>query len=78
MTIEYQAIVLGPGEGKTISAMGVELIYKAVGAETGGQYFCMEYKAPANWSGPPKHIHSKTDSVAPWGCVSCTSWRAGL
>ena len=63
MTADHRAIVLGPGEGKRLSMMGVELTFKAVGAETGGAYFCMEYQGPAGWAGPPKHVHSKMEEL---------------
>ena len=63
MTADHRAIVLGPGEGKKLSMTGVELTYKAVGSETSGAFFCMEYQCPAGWAGPPKHVHSKTDEV---------------
>ena len=36
MSLDYRSIVLGPGEGKAVSTLGVELCYKAVGEETGG------------------------------------------
>ena len=71
MTVEYSTIVLGPGEGKVISQMGIEFTYKAVGSETGGAYFCMEYRAPAGWAGPPKHVHNNMEEVFYW-------WRETL
>ena len=61
MTVE--AIVLGPGEGKSMSTLGVELVFKAVGAQTGGSYFAMEYTCPGGWAGPPKHVHGGAEEA---------------
>ncbi len=63
MTAEYPEIILAPDAGRKVSALGVDMVFKAVSAETGGSYFCMEYLAPQGWAGPPKHLHSKTDEV---------------
>ena len=63
MTDSSKAIALGPGEGEKMSAMGVDLTYKAVSADNGGPYFCMEYGAPPGWAGPPKHVHNNMDEV---------------
>ena len=45
------------------------MVYKAVGDQNGGSFFCMEYKAPPGWAGPPKHVHGKTE-VAPAAVVA--------
>ena len=63
MSLEYRSIVLGPGEGrlKAMPGIGVEVVHKAVGAETGGAYFLTEYKAPPGWAGPPMHVHNSME-----------------
>jgi mannose-6-phosphate isomerase-like protein (cupin superfamily) len=63
MSAEYQTIVLEPGQGKMVSTMGINYIFKAVTEETGGQYFCMEGEFPPDLAGPPKHIHRKMEEV---------------
>jgi mannose-6-phosphate isomerase-like protein (cupin superfamily) len=58
-----EIIVLGPGEGKTVSVLGDQYTFKAVGRETGGAYGLVEITAPAASSGPPPHIHEGEDEA---------------
>lgn len=50
-------ILLAPGGGQAFNALGVSLTLKTTGADSGGQWFVMEYAAPPNFSGPPPHWH---------------------
>ena len=48
-------IVLGPGEGETVSSSGVQITFKAVSADTRGGYGLWEDVVAGE--GPPPHIH---------------------
>ncbi len=50
-------ILLAPGGGQVFNAQGVSLTLKTTGADSGGQWFVMEYAAPPNFPGPPLHWH---------------------
>jgi len=63
MTAYPRAIVLQPGEGKTVSVLGDQITYKAVGADTGGAYGLVEATAPDGSAGPPPHIHHTEDEA---------------
>lgn len=58
-----ELIVLGPGEGKTVSLLGGRYTYKAVGRDTGGHYGLVELTAPAGSLGPPPHIHESEEEA---------------
>jgi quercetin dioxygenase-like cupin family protein len=58
-----ELIVLGPGEGRTVSLMGGRYTYKAVGRETGSRYGLVEFTAPAGSPGPPPHIHETEEEA---------------
>jgi quercetin dioxygenase-like cupin family protein len=52
-----QAIVRGPGEGRTrLVGGGDHVTYKVRSAETGGAYFCFEVSTTPG-VGPPLHAH---------------------
>lgn len=63
MTGFARAIVLQPGEGKTVSVLGDQYTYKMVGEDTGGAYGLVETTAPAGSAGPPPHIHQTEDEA---------------
>ena len=63
MTAYPRTIVLPPREGKTVSVLGDQYTYKAVGADTGGAYGLVETTAPAGSAGPPPHIHHMEDEA---------------
>jgi len=56
-------IVLQPGEGKTVSVLGDQYTYKAVGEQTGGAYGLVVTTAPPGSSGPPPHLHRTEDEA---------------
>jgi quercetin dioxygenase-like cupin family protein len=58
-----ELIVLGPGEGKTVSVLGDRYTYKAVGRDTGGRYGLVEVTAPAGAPGPPPHVHESEEEA---------------
>ena len=58
-----ELIVLGPGEGKTVSLLGGKYTYKAVGRDTDGHYGLVEFTAPAGSPGPPPHIHEREEEA---------------
>ena len=68
MTVEHVGIELAPDEGKKVSAMGVDMVFKAVSEETGGACFCMEYPHPRD--GPDR---PSTSTARPTKCS--TSWK---
>ena len=57
------SIILQPGEGKALSAMGVQMTFKAVSEDTGGSFAFFEYTAPPGFGGPPPHIHRRMIEV---------------
>ena len=63
MTFHERAIVLQPGEGKTVSVLGDRYTYKAVGEQTGGAYGVVETTVAAPSAGPPPHIHHGEDEA---------------
>ncbi len=54
------AIVLGPGEGRRLEARGSEMLFKAVGATTGGRFSLMDRTLPPGGRMPPPHRHPAT------------------
>jgi quercetin dioxygenase-like cupin family protein len=61
MSFPHGEIVLGAGEGKTISVMGESYIYKAAKEETRGAYALIEHTVAAG--GPPPHIHATEEEA---------------
>ena len=57
MSKEGGKVVLGPGEGRTISTLGSTIGFKAVTEDTGGRYSLIEYTAGPEFTGPAPHIH---------------------
>ena len=57
------AIVLMPGGGETVSGLGVTMAFKTVGAQSGGQWLALEYTAPPQFAGPPRHWHKVTTEI---------------
>jgi quercetin dioxygenase-like cupin family protein len=58
-----ELILLGPGEGKTVTLRGDTYTYKAVGRDTGGHYGLVEITAPPGTPGPPPHIHEAEEEA---------------
>jgi mannose-6-phosphate isomerase-like protein (cupin superfamily) len=58
-----EIILLGPGEGNTVSVLGDKYIFKAASKDTGGAYGLWEMTAPAAAPGPPPHIHEREDEA---------------
>lgn len=56
------ATVVQPGEGRTISAFGNEILFKLTGQETGGRLVLGLATAPPG-SGAPLHVHEAEDEV---------------
>ncbi len=63
MSTQAKSIVLGPGEGKTVSAMSNEVTFKAVSEETGGAYALIEYKAAPKFAGNPRSIQRDRETA---------------
>ena len=49
--------VVGPGEGHQLTARGSAMAFKAVAAQTGGDFSLMERTVPAGARMPPAHRH---------------------
>ena len=60
---ELKPLLLAPGEGQTVGALGVTLTFKIAGAETGGRWLVAEYTAPPQLDGPPPHVHKTTTEI---------------
>jgi quercetin dioxygenase-like cupin family protein len=61
MSFDHRAIVLGAGEGKTISVLGDSYTYKAAKEDTGGAYALIEHTVTGN--GPPPHVHTAEEEA---------------
>ena len=49
--------VIGPGQGRILNARGSVLAFKAVAAQTDGDFSLMERTVPAGGRRPPAHRH---------------------
>ena len=65
MSFDHGAIVLGAGQGKTISVWGASYTYKAAKEDTGGAYALIEHTVVGD--GPPPHIHCRGRSFLRFG-----------
>lgn len=54
-------ILLGPGEGTHRAVSGFEATFKVVDADTGGSHAVIETTIPADFAGPPPHVHRAMD-----------------
>ncbi len=63
MSIGAGGIVLGPGQGKTITTLGSRMGYKATSEDTGGLYGLVEYTAGPEFTGPPPHVHPEMEEA---------------
>jgi len=61
MSLGQGRVVLGTGEGKTISVLGDSYTYKATKEETGGAYALIEVTIVGD--GPPPHIHATKEEA---------------
>ena len=61
MSFRHGGIVLGAGEGKTISVLGASYTYKAAKEETRGAYALIEHTVVGD--GPPPHIHAAEEEA---------------
>jgi quercetin dioxygenase-like cupin family protein len=61
MSFNHGGIILGAGEGKTISVLGDSYTYKAAKEETGGAYALIEHTVVGD--GPPPHIHTTEEEA---------------
>ena len=50
--------IVTPGEGHILTARGSEMAFKAVAAQTGGDFSLMERTLPAGGRMPPAHRHT--------------------
>lgn len=50
--------ILGPGEGHLLTARSSVMAFKAVGAQTGGDFSLMERTLPPGGRTPPPHRHT--------------------
>jgi mannose-6-phosphate isomerase-like protein (cupin superfamily) len=58
--VQAARIVYLPNEGKSVSARGIFLTFKAVSADTGGAWALLEYTMPPYFRGPDAHWHKRT------------------
>jgi mannose-6-phosphate isomerase-like protein (cupin superfamily) len=61
MSFRQDGIVLGAGEGKTISVIGESYTFKASRADTRGAYALIEHTVGGD--GPPPHIHATEEEA---------------
>jgi len=61
MSFSHGSIVLGTGEGKTISVLGGSYTYKAAKEDTGSAYALIEGTVVGD--GPPPHIHTTEEEA---------------
>lgn len=65
MSISSNNLAIAPqivpsGEGSTLSAYGVDITYKLVGKNSGGNWLVLEYAGPPRFTGPAPHWHKVT------------------
>jgi len=58
-----EILVLGPGEGRTVSVMGDHYTLKALGGHTRGAWSLTEVGATPGAPGPPPHIHENEEEA---------------
>lgn len=63
MTATRPGIVLGAGEGRTLTLMGNRITLKVVGAQTAGAVEVLEYEMAPGFQGPAPHVHARTDET---------------
>ncbi len=56
---DERSIMYMPGAGQSVSARGVSITYKAVGADTNGAWTLVEYTAPPRFPGPHPRRHEQ-------------------
>ena len=56
------AVVLGPGEGRSIDLGSFAMVLKATGDDTGAAFSLLEAAEPPGF-GPPMHIHHDADEA---------------
>ena len=61
MSFRQDGVVLGAGEGKTISVLGNPYTYKAAKEKTRGAYALIEHTVAGD--GPPPHIHATEEEA---------------
>ena len=54
-----EAIVLFPGEGRTVTVTNTCTTFKVTSEVNGGRFSLAEYDLPAGFPGPPPHVHKK-------------------
>lgn len=55
-------LLLGPGEGEISSALGFKFSLKAMGNDTRGAYFAVEFELPPG-AGVPPHTHENEEEA---------------
>jgi uncharacterized cupin superfamily protein len=55
--VRTEAIVVPAGAGEPFAGMGANIVLKAGGAQTAGQFLVADYTAPPGFAGPPPHWH---------------------
>ncbi len=61
-------VLLPRGCGENVGAIGLGILVKLTGADTGGAYSLFEYIVPPGLGGPPTHTHAYQDEL--FVCVS--------
>ena len=61
MSINYENVILGPGEGKMVPVPGHKITHKISGEDTDGAYSLLEVELTGD--GPPQHIHNNEDEA---------------
>jgi mannose-6-phosphate isomerase-like protein (cupin superfamily) len=51
-------VIIGPGQGRVLTARGNVMAFKAVAAQTGGDFSLMERTLPPGGRRPPAHRHT--------------------
>jgi mannose-6-phosphate isomerase-like protein (cupin superfamily) len=54
----FMTMIVRPGEGHLLTARGSAMAFKAVAAQTGGDFSLMERTLPAGGRMPPPHRHA--------------------
>ena len=54
------AIVVGPGDAKTVPVFGAEVSFLVLGKQTGGKDAAIIFATPKGYKGPALHVHPET------------------
>ena len=71
------ALVVRPGEGRSVSLGGMGVVFKVSGADTGGAFAVVEHPIEPGRLVLP-HVHLREELAAKYGLTYSSDWVAEL